>query len=200
MSGPGPADPASALATLRAQMEADNKVTSLMQGATQLVFGEGDPHAKLMFVGEGPGEVEDREGRPFVGPAGQLLDKMIKAMGFERSAVYIANVVPFRPPNNRVPNPQEVQACLPYLMRQMHAVGPQAVVALGGAAAKALLSTSTGITRLRGTWHACQLIAPPVPVMPTFHPAFLLRSYTQENRKRVWSDLQAVQHRLGEPA
>ena len=167
----------------------------LCQGRTQTVFGEGDPDAPILFIGEGPGQNEDEQGRPFVGRAGDLLNKMIKAMGYDREQVFIANVVKCRPPNNRTPSPAEVDACWDYLRRQIEIIRPRAIVTLGGPAAKMLLNTKIGITRLRGTWHTYDGLAPhgpPIPLMPTFHPAYLLRAYTPDNRKTVWSDLQKV--------
>ncbi|MFP4144392.1 MAG: uracil-DNA glycosylase [Phycisphaeraceae bacterium] len=168
----------------------------LCHGRTNTVFGEGAPDAPIMFIGEGPGQTEDEQGRPFVGRAGNLLTKMIEAMGFSREQVYIANVVKCRPPNNRTPTPAEVQTCWDYLRRQIETIRPRAIVTLGAPATKMLLGTKTGITRLRGTWHEYAGVNPPVPVMPTFHPAFLLRAYTKENRAKVWSDLQAVMSRV----
>ncbi len=168
----------------------------LCQSRTQTVFGEGDPQAAVMFIGEGPGQTEDELGRPFVGRAGELLDKMIVAMGLHREAVYITNVVKCRPPNNRTPTPAEMQTCWDYLRRQIEIVRPRVIVAVGGPASKMLLQTDVGITRLRGTWHTYDAITPTIPVMPTFHPAYLLRSYTRENRLKVWSDLQQVMERV----
>lgn len=172
---------------------------ALCQGRTQTVFGEGDPDADLMFVGEGPGATEDETGRPFVGRAGELLTRMIQAMGLDREQVFIANVVKCRPPNNRTPSTQEVDTCTPYLRSQILIIEPRVIVSLGGPAAKWLLNTKQGITRLRGTWHQFPVHPErnPIDVMPTFHPAFLLRSYTKENRARVWSDLQKVMDKLG---
>lgn len=164
----------------------------LHESRTNAVFGEGDPDAPIMFIGEGPGQTEDEQGRPFVGRAGELLTKMIEAMGYGREDVYITNIVKSRPPNNRAPSPAEVAACWPYLRRQIEIIRPKVIVTLGGPAAKALLETRDGITRLRGTWHEYREVAPPIPVMPTFHPAYLLRNYTRETRAKVWSDLQAV--------
>src|SRR6185295_3488702 len=153
----------------------------LHQGRTKVVFGEGNRHAQLVFVGEGPGEDEDRTGRPFVGRAGQLLNKIIGAMGLKREDVYICNVVKCRPPENRTPLPDEIAACSPYLVEQIELIGPKAIVALGAPASKTLLKTTQGITALRGRWFTYNGI----PVMPTFHPAFVLRSYTEENRRAV---------------
>ena len=178
--------------------EADARVQALRPPGTNLVFGEGDVDAKMMFIGEGPGEQEDRTGRPFVGPAGELLNKMITAMGLSREQVYIANVVKYRPPGNRTPTPEEAAVQGLYLAQQVAIIHPTALVALGGAAAKYALQTTTGITRLRGQWASFTHTDPPVPIMPTFHPAYLLRSYTPDNRKKVWSDLQAVMERIGE--
>ena len=158
---------------------------------TNAVFGEGNPSAELMFIGEGPGADEDRQGRPFVGRAGQLLDKMIEAMQFRREEVYIANIVKCRPPGNRTPFPEEAQACINYVRWQIALIRPKAIVLLGATAARYLLNTTTGIMRLRGHW----MDYSGIPVMPTYHPAFLLR---QEAGKRdCWNDLQQVMKRLG---
>ncbi|MBX2851600.1 MAG: hypothetical protein KTR15_07640 [Phycisphaeraceae bacterium] len=184
------------LKQLATEFEQDPKVQALRPPNTNLVFGEGDPDAKLMFIGEGPGEQEDRTGRPFVGPAGELLNKMITAMGLSRESVYIANVVKYRPPSNRTPTPEEAAVQGAYLARQVAIIRPTAMVALGGAATKYALSTTTGITRLRGQWAQFVHTDPALPIMPTFHPAYLLRSYTPDNRKKVWADLQAVLAKL----
>lgn len=162
---------------------------------TQAVPGEGNPDARVMFIGEGPGAEEDAQGRPFVGKAGQLLDKQIEAMGLKRRDVYIANVVKCRPPGNRTPTPEESAACWPYLKRQIEIIRPEVIVTLGNPATQALLNTIIGITRLRGHWQEFAGI----PVMPTFHPAYLLRQYSVDNRRRVWDDLQKVMERLGLP-
>ncbi|MEM6260425.1 MAG: uracil-DNA glycosylase [Planctomycetota bacterium] len=196
LTGLSTADKLQHLEQLSAEFESDAKVQALRPPGTNLVFGEGDVDATLMFIGEGPGETEDRLGRPFVGPAGKLLDKMITAMGLSREQVYIANVVKYRPPGNRTPTPEEAAIQGPYLARQAAIVRPTALVALGGAAAKYALSTTTGITRLRGQWAQFVHTDPTLPVMPTFHPAYLLRSYTPDNRKKVWADLQAVLKKL----
>jgi DNA polymerase len=172
----------------------------LWEGRTNTVFGEGAAHARLVFVGEGPGQEEDRSGRPFVGRAGQLLAKMIQAMGLTREEVFICNVVKCRPPNNRAPAPEEVQACWGYLCRQLQILRPEVIVTLGNPATKTLLNTRTGITRLRGSFQSLPPIAPGLentPVMPTFHPSYVLRQYTPETRGKVWSDLQQVMSRLG---
>jgi uracil-DNA glycosylase len=156
-----------------------------------LVFGVGNPQAELVFVGEGPGADEDAQGEPFVGRAGQLLTKMIEAMGYRREQVYIANVVKCRPPQNRPPEPDEIEACEPYLRRQIEAIRPKVIVALGKFAAQTLLATSIPITKLRGTWSTYQ----GVRLMPTFHPAYLLRS--PDEKQKAWADLKLVMAELG---
>ncbi|MEE9212032.1 MAG: uracil-DNA glycosylase [Phycisphaeraceae bacterium] len=175
----------------------------LCHSRTQTVFGEGDPDAQLMFIGEGPGQNEDQQGRPFVGRAGELLNKQIKAMGLERQQVYITNIVKCRPPNNRTPAPDEVAACADYLRRQIATIQPRVIITVGAPATKVLLQTREGITRLRGIWHSYSGLEPDGPaigVMPTFHPAFLLRAYTPDNRRKVWSDLQQVMAKLAQSA
>ena len=156
------------------------------------VFSRGDPFAELVFVGEGPGADEDAQGEPFVGAAGQLLDRMIAAMGYGRNEVYIANIVKCRPPNNRKPEPEEMASCMPYLVQQLGLVRPKVIVALGGTAMQGLCGTTEGITRLRGKW---KLYKGLIPIMPTFHPAYLLRN--PAGKRDVWSDLQDVMKRLG---
>jgi uracil-DNA glycosylase family 4 len=163
----------------------------LHKGRHNIVFGVGNPKARLMFVGEGPGEDEDLQGFPFVGKAGQLLTKMIEAMGLRRDDVYICNTVKCRPPNNRNPEPDELEACEPFLKGQLAAVRPEAIVTLGKFAAQSLLRDGTPISRLRGNWREYQGI----PVMPTFHPAYLLRS--PQEKGKVWADLQEVMKKLG---
>ena len=189
-----------ALETLDAGSVRGCTACPLHERRTRTVFGEGDPEARIMFIGEGPGQKEDEQGRPFVGRAGELLDKMIVAMGLERAQVYIANIVKCRPPDNRAPTPVEVEACHRFLEQQIRTILPEAIVTLGAPAARHILDTREGITRIRGTWHHYDGLLPEGPriaVMPTFHPAYLLRSYTEENRRRVWSDLQAVMARVG---
>jgi len=166
---------------------------ALARGRTNLVFGVGDPRAALVFVGEGPGEDEDLKGEPFVGRAGQLLTRMIEAMGFRREEVYIANVVKCRPPGNRNPEPDEIAACEGFLKAQLAAIGPRVIVALGKFAAQTLLRETTPISKLRGRWFEYA----GVKLMPTFHPAYLLRS--PEEKKRAWEDLQLVMKELGKP-
>jgi uracil-DNA glycosylase len=159
------------------------------------VFGEGDPDAKIFFIGEGPGENEDLQGRPFVGRAGELLNKMIAGMGLRREQVFIANIVKCRPPDNRVPAPDEVEACTPYLVRQLEIIRPKVIVTLGLPSAKYMLASKLSMGRLRGQWHNWRGIK----LMPTYHPAFLLRAYTEENRAAVWSDLKMVMTEVGLP-
>ncbi len=155
-----------------------------------IVFGEGAADARLVFVGEGPGMDEDRCGRPFVGAAGQLLSKIIRAMNLSREAVYIANIVKCRPPDNRNPEPDEIRQCLPFLNRQLAAINPQVICALGSVPARTLLKTDTPISRLRGRFHEFMGI----PLMPTFHPAFLLRNPLR--KREVWDDVQQIMGRL----
>ncbi len=190
-AGTPASSPSESLDEVRADL-GDCTRCKLHGGRTKLVFGVGNPHAGLMFVGEGPGAEEDLRGEPFVGRAGQKLDEMIKAIGLTRAEVYIANVVKCRPPNNRDPEPDEVATCSPFLVRQIEAIGPKVIVTLGLPAARTLLGLKGGIGAARGTWHSFQGI----PVMPTFHPAYLLRAYTMENRRKVWEDLQAARTKL----
>lgn len=192
-------DRAEALEKLRELHERACPHCTTATGHTHLVFGEGDPESQLMFVGEAPGETEDRVGRPFVGPAGQKLDEMVRAMGLRREDVYIANVLKSRPPENRTPLQSEVDACGPYLVDQIRIIRPRVLVTLGGPATKLLLATELGITRLRGIWASFRGEDIEIPVMPTFHPAYLLRNYTAETRRQVWSDLQAVLAKLSSP-
>lgn len=158
---------------------------------THIVFGEGNPKAEMMFIGEAPGESEDLEARPFVGRAGKLLDKMIEAMGIQRSDVYIANIVKCRPPENRPPEEDEKTACTPYLLDQIAAVSPKVIIALGKTAAQGLLQTDTPITELRGVLHDFQ----GTKLLPTYHPAYLLRNPSA--KKEVWKDLQVAMKFLG---
>ena len=163
----------------------------LWKNRNNVVFGEGNAEARLVFVGEAPGYNEDQTGRPFVGKAGQLLNKMIGAMGLERGDTYICNVLKSRPPDNRNPNPDEVAECKPFLVKQLEIIEPEVIVTLGRPAAQNLLETDRGIGQLRGSWHEWHGIA----VMPTYHPAYLLRSPSQKGK--TWSDLQMVMERLG---
>jgi len=167
----------------------DCKRCDLCSGRRSIVFGDGNPNADLMFIGEGPGEQEDLRGLPFVGRAGELLTQMIeKGIGIPRSEVYICNIVKCRPPRNRNPLPPEVSACRPFLDGQIRAVAPKVIVTLGKPAASLLLGRDVAITRERGTWQSYQGI----PLMPTLHPAYVLRQYTTETRRAVWQDLKAA--------
>ncbi len=164
---------------------------ALKATATQLVFADGAPEAPIMLVGEAPGGDEDRIGRPFVGRAGQLLDRMLAAIGLDRAKVYIANVVPWRPPGNRTPTPQETAACLPFVRRQIALVSPRILVCLGGSATQTLLGVKEGITRTRGVWrdYAGDEGAA-IPALPMFHPAYLLRQPAA--KRQAWADLRKL--------
>lgn len=165
---------------------------ALHETRTQTVFARGSGASGVCFVGEGPGADEDAQGFPFVGAAGQLLDKMIAAMGIARDDVYVCNIVKCRPPSNRTPEPAEMGACLPYLNEQLALLEPQVIVALGKTALQGLFGSSESITRTRGRW---RLYQGRIPVMPTFHPAYLLR--TPAAKREVWTDLQAVLKQIG---
>lgn len=168
----------------------------LHEGRNKLVFGVGNPEARLVFVGEGPGADEDAQGIPFVGRAGQLLTQMIErtaegeGIPIKRPDIYICNVVKCRPPGNRAPEPDEMEICGQFLQRQIKAINPRAICVLGSTAAKALLNTKTGITKLRGEWQEWGGIQ----VMPTFHPSYLLRAYNKEAKRLAWEDLKKVLH------
>lgn len=175
---------------------------ALSEKRTQTVFGQGHPAPRLVFVGEGPGYDEDKQGLAFVGAAGQLLTKMIAAMGLSRDEVYICNVVKCRPPGNRTPAADEILACSPYLREQLEILQPEVIVALGAPAAKTLLNTTESIGRLRGQWHeyfpsGIQGMGPAISCLPTYHPAYLLR--TPSDKRKTWDDLQMVMARLGLP-
>jgi DNA polymerase len=162
----------------------------LAGGRTQVVYGVGNPAAGIMFIGEGPGYHEDKQGEPFVGAAGQLLNRMLGEIGLRREDVYIANVVKCRPPENRVPFPDEAKACLPYLVRQIRAIRPEVICTLGATALAHLLGAEERITRARGRWHSFEGI----PVLPTYHPAFILRNAARE--PEVHEDFEAIARRL----
>ena len=191
VEAPDPAEAARKLEALREEI-GDCTRCKLHEERTNVVFGAGDPGARLMFIGEGPGADEDAQGEPFVGRAGKKLDQMIKAIDLEREQVYIANVVKCRPPKNRAPERDEVATCSPFLFAQIEAIRPRVIVTLGAPATRTLLNTKIGITKLRGSWQSFRGI----PVMPTFHPAYLLRVYTEENRRKVFDDLLAARARL----
>jgi DNA polymerase len=167
---------------------------ALKKTAMNLVFADGNPDADLMIVGEAPGADEDRQGLPFVGLSGQLLDRMLAAIGLDRETAYISNILPWRPPGNRKPTGEEVEACLPFLKRHVELVRPKVLMLLGGTAAGNLLGTTTGITRLRGKWQDYQTERGAVAAMPTFHPAYLLRNPSL--KQQSWRDLQAIRDRL----
>ena len=187
------------LAAMRGPVLACTKCPQLVKSRTQVVFGVGNPEAELMFVGEAPGEDEDKEGEPFVGKAGQLLTKIIVAMGFTREDVYIGNVLKCRPdmppgmPGNRKPKPDEMQTCLPYLREQIDIIQPRLIVALGGTAMEGLLGATEPMSRLRGRWHDFQ----GTPLMATYHPAYLLRNQSLGEKRKVWEDMLLVLGRLG---
>jgi DNA polymerase len=184
-------DPAAELAAVEARAKVCVKCGELSRCRHSVVFGVGSPRAEIMFVGEAPGHDEDMQGIPFVGRAGDLLTKIIAAMGCKREEVYIANVLKCRPPQNRTPLPDEVTNCLPYLLSQIELIQPKVLVALGATAVRALLDVQLGITKMRGHWYTFRGI----PIMPTFHPAYLLRN--PPAKKEVWEDMKAVLEKLG---
>jgi uracil-DNA glycosylase len=174
----------------------DCRRCKLCEQRSKIVFGVGDPHARLVFVGEGPGADEDAQGIPFVGRAGQLLTQMIdntaakEGLDIRRANVYICNVVKCRPPENRTPLPEEMEICGQFLFRQLMAIQPKAICALGSTAAKALLATKDGVTRLRGSWHKWR----DIPLRVTYHPSYLLRQYNVEAKREAWEDLKTILH------
>lgn len=193
-----------ALASLRARYEQDAPHDQFVTAFTNIVFDDGDPCASLCFVGEAPGAEEDLQGKPFVGRSGELLNKMIVGMGLSRERVYICNVLKTRPPDNATPTTREIDICRPYLLAQLAIVRPKAIVTLGLPAAQALLRSTDTMARLRSNWATLSLRSEGdspllIPVMPTYHPAYLLRAFTPENRAKVWSDLCLVLKHLGMP-
>ena len=190
-----------AMAELQARARVCQKCPHLAASRKNVVFGVGDIHSPLMFVGEAPGADEDEQGEPFVGKAGQLLTKIIQTMGFSRDTVYIANILKCRPDTpgqsagNRKPTPEEMKTCLPYLLAQIDLIQPKVIVALGAIAVEGLLGKTAGITRLRGQWQEFRA----VPVMPTYHPAYLLRNAALGEKRKVWEDMLQVLERLGRP-
>jgi uracil-DNA glycosylase family 4 len=184
---------ATSLEELRAILEKFDGC-ALKATATQLVFADGNPKSKVMFVGEAPGRDEDIEGLPFVGRSGKLLDRMLAAIGLDRTSVYIANIVPWRPPGNRTPTPQESAICLPFILRQIELADPDILVCLGGPSAQTLLGIKEGITKTRGRWFTFNSGKREIPAMPTFHPAFLLRSPLQ--KRFAWRDFLAIKKAL----
>jgi uracil-DNA glycosylase family 4 len=198
-----PTDPAklAAFADLRTRALACVKCAHLAASRKQVVFGVGNIDAELMFVGEAPGADEDEQGEPFVGKAGQLLTRIIQTMGFSRDTVYIANILKCRPDTpgqsagNRKPTPQEMETCIPYLHEQIDLIKPKVLVALGGTAVEGLLGKTVGIMKLRGTWKTYR----GTPLMPTYHPAYLLRNQALAEKRRVWEDMLQVLEKLGAP-
>jgi len=196
-----PNDKRACLAPLREQVAACRLCSHLASSRTQTVFGVGNIDAELMFIGEAPGAEEDRQGEPFVGRAGQLLTKIIAAMGFSRDDVFIANVLKCRPhmppgaPGNRPPTPVEMETCLPYLTQQIEIIGPKVLVALGATAVEGLLKKREPMGRLRGRWHSYN----ETPLMITFHPSYLLRNQSNTEKRKVWEDMLLVLERLGRP-
>jgi DNA polymerase len=188
----GEGDPVAALQRIAEEVAACSRCPELVANRTKTVPGQGNPYAKLLFIGEGPGQDEDIQGLAFVGRAGQLLTKMIEAIGMTRDEVFIANIVKCRPPANRQPMPEEAANCRPYLARQIAILRPKVIVALGGTAAQNLLQTHDGITRLRGRFYNFE----GAQLMPTFHPAYVLRNYTPDTRKKVYDDLLKVKAEL----
>jgi len=188
------ASPEDALRRIVDEVAECMRCPELAAGRTNTVPGQGSAYAKLMFIGEGPGADEDAQGVAFIGRAGQLLTKMVDAIGMTREEVFIANIVKCRPPGNRNPTPEEEANCAPYLARQIEVIRPKVIVALGGVAAKYLLQTHDGITRLRGKFYPYM----GAKLMPTFHPAYLLRNYTKDTRKAVYDDLLAAKAALAE--
>src|SRR5467141_1433962 len=180
---------APSLEVLRALLE-NFDGCALKSTATRLVFADGNPQARIMFVGEAPGREEDIEGLPFVGRSGKLLDRMISAIGLDRSSAYIANVIPWRPPGNRTPTPQETQICLPFIQRQIELVNPDVLVTLGNPSTQTLLSTREGIMKTRGRWFEYDTGTRVIRALATFHPAYLLRSPSY--KRMAWQDLRSI--------
>ncbi len=203
VQAPLAADPAkaAAMAELRARAMVCVKCPNLAAARKNVVFGVGNIDAELMFVGEAPGADEDSQGEPFVGKAGQLLTRIIQTMGFSRETVYIANILKCRPDTpgqsagNRKPTPAEMATCIPYLHEQIDLIKPKVLVALGGTAVEGLLGKTVGIMKLRGNWQTYR----DIPLMPTYHPAYLLRNQALSEKRRVWEDMLAVMEKLGAP-
>ena len=184
---------AQTLDALRAAMDSYDGC-GLKHRATRLCFADGNPEAEIMLVGEAPGSEEDQQGKPFVGRAGQLLDKMLAAIGLDRTKVFIVNTVPWRPPGNREPAPDEMALCRPFLERQVELVAPRLLVTLGNVPTKSLFGTATGIVRMRGQWKELTIGSHTVPALATFHPAYLLRQPAQ--KALAWRDMLALKARI----
>ena len=173
-----------------------SKACTLKNQAKNTVFSDGNSSSKIMLIGEAPGAEEDKIGKPFVGIAGQFLNKMLAAINLDRNSVYITNIVPWRPPNNRTPDSEEILQCLPFVQKHIEIIQPSILILLGGTAAKAILTTTQGITKLRGQWHTYNNLnlKKPIPTIATYHPAFLLRS--PANKKEAWTDLKAIRKKI----
>lgn len=200
--GPVGGDPAEARALARSAQSLD-QLRDMLEAydgcglkfrATQLVFADGNPEAKIMLIGEAPGAEEDRIGKPFVGRSGQLLDRMLAAIGLDRTKVYIANSVPWRPPGNRAPSPEEMELCLPFLHRQVELVAPKLVVTLGGSAMQTIFKTTAGIIKMRGKWQEVSIGNHATDGMPTLHPAYLLRNPAA--KQQAWRDLLSLKMKM----
>ena len=170
------------------------KGCALYKEANNVVFSDGNPNSKIMLIGEAPGHDEDIEGKPFVGRSGKLLDKMLEAIELNREKVYIANIIPWRPPSNRRPTDEEIEICLPFIKKHIELIKPKVLMLLGSTATFALLKNTEGITKIRGKWVNLNLNSISVPTLPTFHPAFLLRQPAQ--KKHVWEDLKSLKNKV----
>ena len=183
----------SSLEQLKSYMS-DFKGCELYKSSTNMVFSDGNPKSEIMLIGEAPGHDEDIQGKPFVGRSGKLLDKMLEAIELNREKVYIANIIPWRPPSNRRPTDEEIEICLPFIKKHIELIKPKALMLLGSTATFALLKNTEGITKIRGNWVDLNLNSISVPTLPTFHPAFLLRQPAQ--KKHVWEDLKSLKNKV----
>ena len=183
----------SSLEQLKSYMS-DFKGCELYKSSTNMVFSDGNPKSEIMLIGEAPGHDEDIQGKPFVGRSGKLLDKMLEAIELNREKVYIANIIPWRPPSNRRPTDEEIEICLPFIKKHIELIKPKALMLLGSTATFALLKNTEGITKIRGKWVDLNLNSISVPTLPTFHPAFLLRQPAQ--KKHVWEDLKSLKNKV----
>ena len=183
----------SSLEQLKSYMS-DFKGCELYKSSTNMVFSDGNPKSEIMLIGEAPGHDEDIQGKPFVGRSGKLLDKMLEAIELNREKVYIANIIPWRPPSNRRPTDEEIEICLPFIKKHIELIKPKALMLLGSTATFALLKNTEGITKTRGKWVDLNLNSISVPTLPTFHPAFLLRQPAQ--KKHVWEDLKSLKNKV----
>jgi len=183
----------SSLEGLKSYMS-DFKGCELYKNSTNMVFSDGNPKSEIMLIGEAPGHDEDIQGKPFVGRSGKLLDKMLEAIELNREKVYIANIIPWRPPNNRRPTDEEIETCLPFIKKHIELINPKVLMLLGSTATFALLKNTEGITKIRGKWVDLNFNTISVPTLPTFHPAFLLRQPAQ--KKHVWEDLKSLKNKV----